>query len=129
MAMEKLQPGQAAEMVVKVTKKLTTNRMGREGADVLSTPALLGLMEQASIKASEPYLPQGYTTVGYAVDGLRHMAPTAIGQKVRVRSVLTEIDRNRLTYSIEAFEGDGKKIGMAIHKRAVISTDPTPRHV
>ena len=121
--MEKFETGQSAELDVEVTREHTTNRMGREGADVLSTPALLGLMENASIEASEPYLPEGYTTVGYAVDGLRHMAPTALGQRVVVRTVLIEADRNRLTYSIEAFEGD-KKIGVAIHKRAVVSTDP-----
>ena len=123
MTFEKFAPGQTAETVTTVTKDLSINRMGREGADVLSTPSLLHLMESASIKASEPYLRDGFTTVGYAVDGLRHMAPTAIGQKVLVKSALTEIDRNRLTYSIEAFEGD-KKIGVAVHKRAVVSTDP-----
>jgi len=123
MTMDKFKPGQSADLEVEVTKDLTTNRMGRPGADVLSTPSLLSLMENACIKASEPYLPAGYTTVGYAVDGMRHMAPTAIGQKVRVKPVLTEVDRNRLTYSIEAFEGD-KRIGVAIHKRAVISTEP-----
>ena len=123
MTMEKFKPGQKADLEVEVTKEHTTNRMGREGADVLSTPALLGLMENASIKASEPYLPEGYTTVGYAVDGLRHLAPTPIGERVLVRSELTEVDRNRLTYSIEAFEGD-KRVAMATHKRAVISTAP-----
>jgi predicted thioesterase len=122
MSMEKFQAGQSAELDVEVTKEATTNRMGREGAEVLSTPALLGLMENASIKASEPYLLEGYTTVGYAVDGLRHFAPTPIGERVRVKSVLTEVDRNRLTYSIEAYEG-GKKIGVAVHKRAVVSTN------
>ena len=110
-------------MEVGVTKEMSTNRMGRESADVLSTPALLGLMENASIRASERYVPKGYTTVGYAVDGLRHLAPTPVGETVRVRSELTEVDRNRLTYYIEAFEGD-KKVGVATHKRAVVSTDP-----
>lgn len=123
MTMDKLLPGQSAELETIVTKGLTTNRMGRAGADVLSTPALLSLMENASIKASEPYLPEGHTTVGYAVDRLRHIAPTSIDQKVLIKSVLTEVDRNRLTYEIEAFEGD-KKIASATHKRAVISTDP-----
>ena len=123
MSMEKFRPGQSAELEAEVTKEMTINRMAREGAEVLSTPELLSLMEYASIKASEPYLPEGHTTVGYAVDGMRHMAPTPIGGNVRVRSVLTEVDRNRLTYSIEAFEGD-KKIGVATHKRAVISTAP-----
>ena len=123
MTMEKFKAGQTAEMEVEVTKDLTTNRMGREGADVLSTPALLGLMENVSIKATEPYLPPGHTTVGYAVDGLRHLAPTPIGEKVLVKTELTEVDRNRLTFQIEAFEGD-KKVALATHKRAVVPTDP-----
>ncbi len=123
MTMDRFQPGQSTELEVVVTKDLTTNRMGREGADVLSTPSLLGLMENASIKASEEFVPEGYTTVGYAVDRLRHFAPTVIGETVTVKSVLTEVDRNRLTYEIEAHEGE-KRIATAIHKRAVISTNP-----
>ncbi len=123
MSMEKFQIGQEYEQEVEVTKDLTTNRMGREGADVLSTPALLGLMENTCISSSEPYVPEGHTTVGYAVDGLRHMAPTAVGEKVQVKVRLAEVDRNRLTYEIEAYEGE-KRIAVATHKRAVISTDP-----
>ena len=119
MVTEKISPGQVGELEVEVTKEMTTNRTGKEGADVLSTPALLNLMELASIEASDHHLPEGYTTVGYAVDGLRHLAPTSIGQRVRIRSVLTEVDRNRLGYSVEAFEGD-KNIGVATHKRAII---------
>mgnify|MGYP001395266438 CR=1 FL=1 len=121
MTFEKFAPGQTAEIVTTVTKDLSINRMGKEGADVLSTPSLLHLMEFASIKASEPYLPDGYTTVGYAVDGLRHLAATALGNSITVRAVLTEVSRNRLTFSIEAFE-EGARVGVATHKRAIIST-------
>ena len=123
MTMDRLQPGQTGELRAEVTRDMTTNRMGREGADVLSTPALLSLMENACINASEPHVPKRHTTVGYAVDGLRHLAPTPIGQSVLVKTELIEVDRNRLTYSIEAFEGD-KRIGVATHKRAVVSTEP-----
>ena len=122
MDLQRLEPGQTAETETTVTKSMTVNRMGREGADVLSTPALLMLMEEVSIRASEPFLPEGSTTVGYAVDGMRHVAPTALGATVRVRCELTAVDRNRLTYEIEAFEGESR-IGFATHKRAVISTD------
>lgn len=122
MDLQRLEPGQTAETETTVTKSMTVNRMGREGADVLSTPALLMLMEEVSIRASEPFLPEGSTTVGYAVDGMRHVAPTALGATVRVRCELTAVDRNRLTYEVEAFEGKSR-IGFATHKRAVISTD------
>lgn len=122
MDLSMLQPGQRAEQVVTITKDLTTNRTGKEGADVLSTPALLGLMEDTSIRATDEKLPKGFTTVGFAVDGLRHIAPTAIGGKVTVKAELTGIDKNKLSYSIEAYEGE-KKIGFANHRRAVIPAD------
>ena len=116
----KLAPGGAAEIEVEVTKDLSTNRTGRPGADVLSTPSLLKLMELCSIEATDPYLDDGYATVGYAVDGLRHLAPTSIGAVVKVKAVITEVNGTRLSYNIEALEGD-QTIGVATHKRAVIS--------
>ena len=119
MNLENIAPGQEGALEVEVTTELTTNRMGRAGADVLSTPHLLGLMEGASIKATDAHLPAGYTTVGYAVDGLRHIAPTSVGGRVVVRATLTEIDRNRLTYEIVAHEGENQ-IGKCVHKRAII---------
>jgi predicted thioesterase len=119
MDLNKIKAGQTAELVSTVTKELSINRMGQEGADVLSTPGMLELMEWACIKATDDNLPEGFTTVGYAVDGLRHIAPTPVGNSVTVKVELTEVDRNRLTYSIEAFEGD-KSIGVATHKRAVV---------
>jgi len=120
MTLDKLQMGQTFDQEIEVTKEHTVNRMGKEGADVLSTPALLGLMENTCILQSEPYLAEAHTTVGYAVDGLRHVAPTSLGEKVQVKVTLTEVDRNRLTYDIEVFEGPDKRIAVANHKRAVI---------
>ena len=123
MDMEKFRIGQEAVIEIPVTVELTINRMGREGADVLSTPSLLMVMERACIRASESYLDEDFTTVGYAVDALRHMAATLIGAKIRAKAKLIEIDmeRGRLTYTIEVYEGE-KIIGRATHKRAVIST-------
>ena len=121
MDLSNIKAGQTGEREATVTNEMSINRMGRPGADVLSTPGLLELMEWACIEATDDSLPEGYTTVGYAVDGFRHVAPTPIGGVVTVKVELTEVDRNRLTYSIQAFEGD-KSIGVATHKRAVVST-------
>ena len=57
MSMEKFTVGQTFEKEWVISKEETTNRMGKEGADVLSTPALLGLMENTCIQQSEPYIP------------------------------------------------------------------------
>ena len=50
---------------------------------------------------------------------MRHLAPTPIGGQVTVKAELTEVDGVKLTYIIEAHEGD-KLIGKAVHKRAII---------
>ena len=119
MVANEVKPGLAAELDVEVTADMTINRTGNEGADVLSTPSLLGLMERCAIDAADPHLGDDSVTVGYAVDGLRHFAPTALGSRVQVRAELVEVDGKRLSFTIEAHEGD-KKIGVASHKRAII---------
>ena len=123
MATEKLKVGLTAIVETVITKDLSTNRTGRPGAEVLSTPSLLKLMEQASMKATDELIPDTHTSVGYAVDEMRHLAPTAIGSKVSVKAVVTNVDKNKISYTIEAHEGD-KLIGKALHKRAIISKDP-----
>ena len=53
---------------------------------------------------------------------VRHLAPSSIGATVIARAELTDIDRNRLTFSVVAFDAD-TKIGEGTHRRAVISTN------
>ncbi len=118
----KLELGQSARIDVKVTTEMTTNRTGNTGDDVLSTPAMLGLMEGACISQSDHLLDKNASTVGYAVDGLRHVARTDVGETVQISTSLTELDREkgRMTYEIEITH-NGNTVGKAIHKRAIIS--------
>lgn len=115
--------GQTHDMSVTVTSEMTTNRTGNAGDDVLSTPAMLGLMEGACISQSESLMAKETTTVGYAVDGLRHIARTDVGEIIDIKTSLIEIDREkgRLTYEIEVTH-NGSPVGKATHKRALISS-------
>ena len=115
--------GQSHDMSVTVTSEMTTNRTGNAGADVLSTPAMLGLMEGACISQSESLMAKDTTTVGYAVDGLRHIARTDVGETIDIKTSLIEIDseKGRLTYEIEVTH-NGSSVGKATHKRAIISS-------
>lgn len=118
----KLEIGQSGRMNVEVTTEMTTNRTGNPGDDVLSTPAMLGLMEGACINQSDHLLGKSASTVGYAVDGLRHVARTDVGETVEISTTLTGLDREkgRLTYEIEVTH-NGNTVGKAVHKRAIIS--------
>ncbi len=119
MNLDKIEPGQSGTLEVEVTEDLAINRMGKPGAEVLSTPSLVLLMERCAIATTDHLLPEDTTTVGYAFDKMRHIAPTAIGGIVTLQAELLEVDAPKLTYLIEAHEGE-KQIGSAVHKRAVI---------
>ena len=88
--------------------------------DKFSTPSMIGLMEQAAIQAVDGFLEEGQISVGFEVN-VRHLAPADIGATITAYSELLEVDRNRLTFRVEAYEGD-RKIGEGTHRRAVIAT-------
>ena len=83
-----------------------------------STPSMIQLMEQASMDSVVAHLSTGETTVGFEVN-VRHLAPADIGDTIVATAQLTEVDRNRLTFRVEAHHGD-RKIGEGIHRRAII---------
>ena len=85
-----------------------------------STPAMIQLMEQSSMAAVTGHLQEGEVSVGIEVN-VRHLAPADIGATIIAHSELIEVDRNRLTFQVEAYDGD-KKIGDGTHKRAIIKT-------
>ena len=85
---------------------------------VFSTPAMIGFMERCSVQLIKPYLDEGETSVGYKVN-ITHMAGTAIGQKVRVKSTVKAIDGRRITFDVEAFN-EKEKIGEGEHTRVII---------
>ena len=86
--------------------------------DKFSTPSMIGLMERAAIAAIDPYLDENQTTVGFEVH-VRHLAPSDIGATVIAHAELVEINRNRLNFNVEAYDGD-RKIGEGTHRRAII---------
>lgn len=120
MGLDDVKAGDSASVDYEVTKEMTVNRTGKAGADVLSTPWLLNLMELTCIEATDGKLAPDMATVGFAVDGLRHLALTSIGETVNVSVTLTEVDGRKLSYDIKAVQGD-KTIGVAQHRRAAIA--------
>ena len=85
-----------------------------------STPSMILLMEQASMEGIVQHLADGETSVGFEVN-VRHLAPADIGDTIIAHVELLEVDRNRLTFRVEDFQGD-QKIGEGTHRRAVIQS-------
>lgn len=109
----------SAETQRRVSKAMSVNPPRRPGGEVLSTPSLVLLMERTCVRACQRYLPPGFTTVGYHLD-VRHLAPLPRGEVVRVSAHLEALEGNKLTFRVEAFGPNGRKIGEGIHRRAII---------
>jgi predicted thioesterase len=98
---------------------LITRHVGGKGT--FSTPAMIGLMETASHKATKDLIPEGQTTVGYEVH-VRHIAPAAPGSTVVVTARLSEVKGNKLYFDVFCHQGE-KLLGSGTHKRAIVPAD------
>lgn len=121
---ETLKVGASAEMEVITTPEMGITHLGPEAPRMYSTPAMISLMEQTSIRVLMPHLDEGEQSVGTKIS-VSHLRATPIGQKVRATSTLTEIvdigrPTKRYRFTVEAFN-EKEKIGEGTHERAVIS--------
>ncbi len=101
-----------------VAEAQTAMAMGSGDLPVLATPAMVALMENAAMKAVAEELPEGCTTVGGLIEA-QHLSPSPVGASVEATAILTEVKGRKLTFGIEAREGE-KIIGKAKHIRFVV---------
>ncbi len=118
--MAELKIGTEYTIKAQVTEPMTARQMGSGQAEVLATPSLLALMEQAAWKSVAPMLEEGQSTVG-TFAALKHLAATPPGMQVRVTARLTAVDRRKLSFFIEAFDA-AEKVAEAEHERFVIDS-------
>lgn len=116
-----LRPGLTGEKREAVTENNTALQYGSGGVAVYATPAMIGLMEGASIAAVDHLLPPGYSTVGISLN-VQHTAATPVGLNVIARSELIEVDGRRLVFKVEAFD-DREQVGRGTHERFIIQMD------
>lgn len=116
--MHELEKGLTGRSAIQVTEDKTAVAYGSGGIEVFATPAMIGLMENAAMKAVDPVLPDGYGTVGTRLD-VRHMAATPKGFRVYAEAKLVEVKGKRLVFEIAAFD-EVERIGEGIHERFII---------
>ena len=96
----------------------TAKRLASGTIEVFSTPMMVAMMECAAKDLVQPYLEEGYSTVGTSLN-IKHISATKVNKRVWAIAELIEIDRKRLTFKIDAFDED-KKIGEGTHERFII---------
>lgn len=95
------------------------SHMGPSVQSVLSTPSMIRLIEQCSRLVLERYFEEGDASVGYHVN-VFHLAAAKVGDTIRTTSKVKEINKRRVTFEVESWNGE-TKIGEGTHVRVVVN--------
>jgi fluoroacetyl-CoA thioesterase len=99
---------------------LLTDVGGTLGFEVLSTPAMIGMMEYTASQLVYPRLGDGQATVGFEVC-IKHVAGAPKGTECTAKARLEEIiDGRKLRFAVEVTAGDGRTIGVGRHERRIV---------
>lgn len=110
-----------------VTRELTVGYVHAAMPEVYATPMMIYLMENTAAESIIRYLPEGWVTVGVAVN-IRHLAATPVGFNVTARSEVIAVDDKTVTFKVEADNGLDK-IGEGTHTRAFIEKGRFAKHL
>ena len=116
-----LEVGLKYESRLTVGAENTALALGSGDMEVLATPAMVALMENAAMKAVADYLPEGSTTVGVEIS-TSHLKASAVGANVVAEATLDEVDGRRLKFSLKAWDDTGV-IGEGVHTRFIVDRE------
>ncbi|HUQ91643.1 MAG TPA: thioesterase family protein [Bryobacteraceae bacterium] len=110
--------GARAQHKTLVTAVIAVDFLGLDGARVLGTPFMIGLMEMTARNLIKAYLDEGFDTVGTEVN-VKHLAATPLGMHVRFEAEILEVNDRRVLCKVEAYD-EREKIGEGTHERFII---------
>jgi predicted thioesterase len=114
----KVEVGRTYQSQTRVEEWMTAHKAGNIGVDVLSTPMLLQLVEDAAVQCIAPMLAPGDVSLAAHID-LRHLAPTPVGYIVRTEVQITAINGRWIQFAVTAFD-EREKIAEGTHERYII---------
>ena len=119
--MANIEPGLVGEAMLIVEETHTAGYLGSGGVEVLATPVMIALMEDAARTSVDSKLEQGQMSVGVNLN-VSHLAATPVGMRVTARAELAAVKGRKLTFKVEAHD-EKEKIGEGTHIRAIINLD------
>ncbi|MBF7096915.1 thioesterase family protein [Alkalibacter mobilis] len=99
----------------------TAKAMKSGGLDVLATPKMVALMENAAYDLVQSHLDQGKTTVGTGLT-IKHLSPTPMRMTVKATAKLVEAQGKKLVFKVEAWD-EIEKIGEGTHERYIVDME------
>ena len=120
-----LRPGATATLTYEVRESDLASALTLDAEDrfprVFATSRLVSVMEVAAARTLRPLLGPGELSVGITMD-VTHMAPTALGGRVRATATFVAREGKRWVFDLVA-EDEGGEIGRARHERAIVTAE------
>lgn len=110
--------GIKSETGLTVESRHTAIEVGSGELNVLATPSLLALMENAAMNAVKPFLAPGETTVGGHIS-VSHLKPSPVGARITALAEVVGVDGRKVSFRITAHDGDAL-IGEGEHTRFIV---------
>lgn len=118
---QKFQVGLTFKKDYLIKQEHAARHVGSGDIEALSTPSMVGFMENATIECVKPELAQGQITVGSVIN-VKHLGPVTTGEKLTVTAQLIDIDKERLTFKVRA-EWRNEIIGDGRHERFIVNCE------
>jgi len=114
----KLEIGRSYSRQTRVEEWMTAEKAGNRGVDVLSTPMLVQLVEDAAMACIAPVLGAGEITLGTHVD-LEHHKPVPVGFIVRTEVEVVLVDGPRISFAVQVFD-EQEAVAEGTHERYIM---------
>jgi fluoroacetyl-CoA thioesterase len=98
--------GLKGEARLVVSENDTARALGSGDVNVLGTPKLVALFEEATVDALRGMLEPGQSSVGMRVQ-VDHLQPTPIGAEVVAEAQLDKVEGRRITFTVTATDSGG----------------------
>src|ERR1700730_2982882 len=99
----KLDIGRSHSLQARVGEWMTAEKAGNVGVDVLSTPTLVQLVEDAAIQCIAPALADGQVSLGTHID-LEHRKPVPVGFILRIEVEVAMVDGPPVNFAVQGFD-------------------------
>ena len=117
----KLALGKSATASAVVNGGNTAKAVGSGSLDVLATPMMIALMEQAACECLADCLEPGQTSVGTEIN-ISHSAASPIGVEVTATATIDAVSGRRIEFSVKANDSAGE-IGKGRHIRVIVDAE------
>lgn len=114
----KLDVGRTYSRQSRVDEWMTAEKAGNKGVDVLSTPMLVQLIEDAAIACVAPTLDENQVTLATHID-LEHRRPVPVGFILRTEVEVVLVDGPRISFAVQVFD-EQESVAEGTHERYVM---------